>query len=51
MERKKIDIALSNTVAKKMIIDGEPWDDIMKETHLRLKDLKRIQRDQIDTHF
>lgn len=51
MGRKKIDIALSNTVAKKMIIDGEPWDDIMNETHLRLKDLKRIQRDQIDTHF
>ncbi|CUP15098.1 MULTISPECIES: hypothetical protein [Clostridium] len=51
MQRKKIDIALANTVAKKMIIDGDPWDEIMRETHLRLKDLKRIQRDQIDTHF
>ncbi|MBM6861879.1 hypothetical protein H9X78_15655 [Clostridium saudiense] len=51
MERKKLDIALSNTIAKKMIIDGESWDNIMKETHLRLKDLKRIQREQIDTHF
>ena len=39
------------TVAKKMIIDGEPWDKIMDETHLRLKDLKRIQRDEIDPHF
>ena len=37
--------------SKKMIIDGEPWDKIMDETHLRLKDLKRIQRDEIDPHF
>lgn len=51
MQRKKIDIALSNTIAKKMIIDGSPWDEIMKETNLRLKDLKRIQREEIDTHF
>ena len=51
MQKKKIDIALSHTVAKKMLIDGESWDDIMKETHIRLKDLKRIQRDEIDTHF
>ena len=48
---KKIDVALKKTVAKKMIIDGEPWDKIMDETHLRLKDLKRIQRDEIDPHF
>ena len=34
---KKIDVALKKTVAKKMIIDGEPWDKIMDETHLRLK--------------
>lgn len=51
MQKKKLDIALSNTIAKKMIIDGEPWDEIMNETHLRLKDLKRIQRNEIDTHF
>ena len=25
---KKIDVALKKTVAKKMIIDGEPWDKI-----------------------
>lgn len=48
---KKIDVALKKTVAKKMIIDGETWDKIMDETHLRLKDLKRIQRDEIDPHF
>ena len=48
---KKIDVALKKTVAKKMIIDGEQWDKIMDETHLRLKDLKRIQRDEIDPHF
>ena len=48
---KKIDVTLKKTVAKKMIIDGERWDNIMDETHLRLKDLKRIQRDEIDPHF
>ena len=48
---KKIDIALQKTVAKKMIVDGEPWEKIMDETHLRLKDLKRIQRYEINPHF
>ena len=48
---KKIDIALQKTVAKKMIVDGEPWEKIMDETHLRLKDLKRIQRDEINPHI
>ena len=48
---KKIDVALKKTVAKKMIIDGEPWDKIIDETHLRLKDLKRIKREEIDTNF
>jgi len=38
-------------VAKKMIIDGETFDTIMEKTHLRLKDLKRIQRDEIDPKF
>ena len=38
-------------VAKKMIIDGETFDTIMEKTHLRLKDLKRIQRDEIDRKF
>jgi hypothetical protein len=37
--------------AKKMMIDGEPWDTIMEKTHLRLKDLKRIQRDEINPKF
>ncbi|WP_302698614.1 hypothetical protein [Clostridium sp. 29_15] len=48
---KKIDIALQKTVAKRMIVDGEPWEKIMDETHLRLKDLKIIQRDEINPHF
>ena len=48
---KKIDIALQKTVAKRMIVDGEPWEKIMDETNLRLKDLKRIQRDEINPHF
>ena len=43
--------AYSPEKSLKMIIDGEPWDKIMDETHLRLKDLKRIQRDEIDPHF
>lgn len=37
--------------AKKMIIDGESFDAIREKTHLRLKDLKRIQRDEIDPKF
>ena len=48
---KKLDTLLSRDVAKKMIFDGEPWDKIMETTHLRLKDLKRIQRDEIDPKF
>ena len=48
---KKLDTLLSRDVAKRMIIDGEPWDKIMDTTHLRLKDLKRIQRDEIDHKF
>ena len=45
---KKLDKLLSRDVAKKMIIDGEPWDKIIETTHLRLKDLKQIQRGEID---
>lgn len=48
---KKLDTLLSRDVAKKMIIDGEPWDKIMETTNLRLKDLKQIQRDEINPKF
>ncbi|WP_297713918.1 hypothetical protein [Clostridium sp.] len=48
---KKLDTLLNRDVAKKMIIDGESWEKIMETTHLRLKDLKRIQRDEIDPKF
>ena len=48
---KKLDTLLSRDVAKRMIIDGEPWDKIIDTTHLRLKDLKRIHRDEIDSKF
>ena len=41
----------AHDVAKNMIIAGESFDNIMEKTHLRLKDLKRIQRDEIDPHF
>lgn len=37
--------------AKQMIIDGESFQKIMDETNLRLKDLKRIQREEINNHF
>ncbi|AGF59485.1 MULTISPECIES: hypothetical protein [Clostridium] len=37
--------------AKKMMIDGESWDSIMEKTHLRLKDLRRIQINEIDPKF
>lgn len=37
--------------AKEMMIKGEDWDKIMEETRLRLKDLRRIQREEIDPHF
>lgn len=48
---KKLDTLLNREVAKKMIIDGESWEKIIDTTHLRLKDLKRIQRDEIDPKF
>ncbi|MDS0526422.1 hypothetical protein NNC19_12080 [Clostridium sp. SHJSY1] len=38
-------------IAKDMIIAGEPFEKIMEKTHLRLKDLKRIQSEEIDSHF
>lgn len=41
----------AHDIAKQMIIDGEDWNKIMDETNLRLKDLKRIQREEIDPHF
>lgn len=48
---KKLDTLLNRDVAKKMIIDGESWEKIIDTTHLRLKDLKRIQRNEIDPKF
>ncbi|AGX42488.1 hypothetical protein [Clostridium saccharobutylicum] len=41
----------SHDVAKKMIIEGESLDKIREVTHLRLKDLKRIQKNEINPHF
>jgi hypothetical protein len=38
-------------MAKDMIIAGESFDKIMEKTHLRLKDLRRIQIEEIDPHF
>ena len=41
----------AHDIAKKMIIDGESFDVIMEKTHLRLKDLKRIQQNEINPKF
>lgn len=41
----------THDMAKQMIIDGETFEKIMDKTHLRLKDLKRIQREEISNHF
>lgn len=37
--------------AKKMLRHGDSFDKIMDETHLRLKDLKRIQRTEINPYY
>ena len=37
--------------AKQMLIDGESYDKIMDVTHLRLKDVKRIEREEVSSHF
>lgn len=41
----------SHKKAKKMMIDGESFSTIRKNTHLRLKDLRRIQINEIDPKF
>lgn len=41
----------ASKIAKQMIINGDSWDKIMEETRLRLKDLKQIQKEEIDSHF
>lgn len=41
----------AHDIAKQMMIDGETFEKIMDKTHLRLKDLKRIQREEISNHF
>jgi len=41
----------AHDISKKMIIDGETFDTIMEKTHLRLKDIRRIQIEEIDPKF
>lgn len=36
---------------KQMLIDGNSYDEIRAETHLRLKDIKRIEREEVSSHF
>lgn len=47
----KVKSKQSHDLAKKMIIEGESFNSIMEATNLRLKDLKRIQQNEIDPHF
>ncbi len=48
---KDIESLLSKTVAKKMMNEGESWKKIIETTHLNLNELKRIQREDRDSHF
>lgn len=41
----------AHDIAKQMLIDGKSFEDIMAKTHLRLKDLKRIEKDEINPNF
>lgn len=41
----------AHDIAKQMMINGETFEKIMDKTHLRLKDLKKIQREEISNHF
>lgn len=44
-DMKEINVEEAKKKARDMIIEGIGFDEIMSETRLRLKDLKRIQRD------
>jgi len=46
----KIDEELKEK-AKKMLRHGDSFNKIMDKTHLRLKDLKRIQRTEINPYY
>ncbi|EJT6170669.1 hypothetical protein QTI99_05975 [Clostridium perfringens] len=41
----------AHDIAKQMIIDGESFDKIKEVTNLRLKEIKRIKRDEINPKF
>jgi hypothetical protein len=45
VEMEEINVEEAKKKASDMIIEGISFDEIMNETRLRLKDLKRIQRD------
>ena len=40
----------SKSKAREMLIAGDDWNEIRRETKLRQKDLKRIQK-EITSHF
>lgn len=39
------DLENAKQKARDMLVKGEDWDEIRKETKLRQKDLKRIQKE------
>lgn len=41
----------AHDIAKQMIINGDPFDKIKEMTNLRLKELKRIKREEISSKF
>lgn len=49
MDRSEKDILEKQ--AREMIIAGEPFDNIMSLTGLRLKDVKKIQHAEIRSRF
>lgn len=46
-----MDIHSAYNRAKEMLIDGATYDEIKSCTGLREKEIKRIRRNEIDSHF
>ena len=46
-----MDIHSAYNRAKEMLIDGATYDEIKSCTGLREKEIKRIRKNEIDSHF
>lgn len=51
MYNENLDLASQRNIAKKMLADGNSYYNVMKETHIRLKDLKKMQSEEIHNKF